>query len=127
MRWLRYRHPAHRDLEPSIPIVGRLIPIVADEYADPTKGTGAVKITPAHDFNDYQVGKRAGLPMINIFTDTAYLNDAVPERRYSLSNRSICPRRRNYAANSTTHTLEASDVRDCRGSRHECVGVRGGR
>jgi valyl-tRNA synthetase len=63
-----------------LPITGRLIPIVADEYADPTKGTGAVKITPAHDFNDYQVGKRAGLPMINIFTDTAYLNDAAPEK-----------------------------------------------
>jgi valyl-tRNA synthetase len=63
-----------------LPLTGRLIPIVADEYADPTKGTGAVKITPAHDFNDYQVGKRAGLPMINIFTDTAYLNDAVPEK-----------------------------------------------
>jgi valyl-tRNA synthetase len=63
-----------------LPITGRLIPIVADEYADPTKGTGAVKITPAHDFNDYQVGKRAGLPMINIFTDTAHLNDAVPEK-----------------------------------------------
>jgi valyl-tRNA synthetase len=63
-----------------LPIVGRLIPIVADEYADPTKGTGAVKITPAHDFNDYQVGKRAGLPMINIFTDTAHINENAPEK-----------------------------------------------
>ena len=44
----------------------RLIPIVADDYADPEKGSGAVKITPAHDFNDFQVGKRHGLPMINI-------------------------------------------------------------
>ncbi|WP_374389453.1 valine--tRNA ligase [Brevundimonas sp.] len=51
----------------TLPITGRRTPIVADEYADPTKGSGAVKITPAHDFNDYQVGKRAGLPMINIF------------------------------------------------------------
>lgn len=50
-----------------LPITGRRIPIVADAYADPAKGSGAVKITPAHDFNDYQVGKRAGLPMINIF------------------------------------------------------------
>ncbi|HEY7798457.1 MAG TPA: valine--tRNA ligase [Hyphomonadaceae bacterium] len=62
-----------------LPLTGRLIPIVADEYADPTKGTGAVKITPAHDFNDYQVGKRHKLPMINIFTDDAHLNAEVPE------------------------------------------------
>ncbi|HEX8662054.1 MAG TPA: class I tRNA ligase family protein, partial [Brevundimonas sp.] len=51
----------------TLPIVGRRIPIVADDYADPTKGSGAVKITPAHDFNDFQVGKRAGLELINIF------------------------------------------------------------
>ena len=50
----------------TLPIVGRRIPIVADDYADPTKGSGAVKITPAHDFNDFGVGKRAGLPAINI-------------------------------------------------------------
>jgi valyl-tRNA synthetase len=61
-----------------LPLTGRLIPIVADEYADPTKGTGAVKITPAHDFNDYQVGKRHKLPMINILTDDAHLNAEVP-------------------------------------------------
>jgi valyl-tRNA synthetase len=49
-----------------LPLVGRRIPIVADEYSDPEKGTGAVKITPAHDFNDFEVGKRHGLPMISI-------------------------------------------------------------
>ncbi|GAA0623547.1 valine--tRNA ligase [Brevundimonas kwangchunensis] len=49
-----------------LPITGRRIPIVADDYADPTKGSGAVKITPAHDFNDFQVGKRAGLEIINV-------------------------------------------------------------
>ncbi len=49
-----------------LPLVGRLIPIVGDTYADPEKGTGAVKITPAHDFNDFEVGKRHNLPMINI-------------------------------------------------------------
>jgi len=49
-----------------LPLVGRLIPIVADDYADPEKGTGAVKITPAHDFNDFEVGKRHALPMINM-------------------------------------------------------------
>src|SRR5690349_13017926 len=49
-----------------LPLVGREIPIVADGYSDPAKGSGAVKITPAHDFNDYQVGKRHNLPVINI-------------------------------------------------------------
>jgi len=49
-----------------LPLVGRLIPIVGDEYADPEKGTGAVKITPAHDFNDFDVGKRCGLRQINV-------------------------------------------------------------
>jgi valyl-tRNA synthetase len=62
----------------TLPIVGRRIPIVADDYADPTKGSGAVKITPAHDFNDFGVGKRAGLEAINILTPEAKLNDAVP-------------------------------------------------
>jgi valyl-tRNA synthetase len=50
-----------------LPLVGRLIPIVADEYADPELGSGAVKITPAHDFNDFEVGRRHGLDMVNIF------------------------------------------------------------
>jgi valyl-tRNA synthetase len=61
-----------------LPLVGRLIPIVADAYADPEKGSGAVKITPAHDFNDYQVGKRHNLALINILTADAKLNDEVP-------------------------------------------------
>ncbi|MEQ1780524.1 MAG: valine--tRNA ligase, partial [Hyphomonadaceae bacterium] len=67
-----------------LPLVGRLIPIVADEYADPEQGSGAVKITPAHDFNDYMVGKRNGLEMINIFDDTAHLNEAVPQKYQKL-------------------------------------------
>jgi len=61
-----------------LPLTGRLIPIIADDYADPEAGTGAVKITPAHDFNDFKVGKRHNLPMINIFTARALLNDEVP-------------------------------------------------
>ncbi|SIR49987.1 valyl-tRNA synthetase [Aeromonas sp. RU39B] len=56
-----------------LPLVNRLIPIVADEHADMEKGTGCVKITPAHDFNDNQVGKRHSLPMINIFTLDAHV------------------------------------------------------
>ncbi|WP_074012730.1 valine--tRNA ligase [Candidatus Sodalis sp. SoCistrobi] len=63
--------PRYRDLIGQfviLPLVGRRIPIVGDEHADMTKGTGCVKITPAHDFNDYEVGKRHALPMINILT-----------------------------------------------------------
>ena len=55
-----------------VPIANRLIPIVADEYSDPEKGSGAVKITPAHDFNDFEVGKRHKLPMINIRQERAF-------------------------------------------------------
>ncbi|RAK61387.1 valine--tRNA ligase [Phenylobacterium hankyongense] len=61
-----------------LPIVGRPVPIIADEYADPEKGSGAVKITPAHDFNDFMVGKRNNLPMINVFDDFARINDNAP-------------------------------------------------
>ncbi|GHY94099.1 valyl-tRNA synthetase [Vibrio cholerae] len=71
--------PRYKDLigkEIILPIVGRRIPIVGDEHADMEKGTGCVKITPAHDFNDYEVGKRHNLPMINIFTFDANIRDA---------------------------------------------------
>ena len=61
-----------------LPIVGRLIPVVADEYSDPEKGTGCVKITPAHDFNDFEVGKRNNLPMINILDRDAKINENAP-------------------------------------------------
>jgi valyl-tRNA synthetase len=61
-----------------LPLSRRLIPIVADEYADPETGSGAVKITPAHDFNDFEVGRRHGLALINIFDQDARLTDAVP-------------------------------------------------
>ncbi|MBN8957237.1 MAG: valine--tRNA ligase [Rhizobiales bacterium] len=57
-----------------LPLVGRRIPIVADEYSDPEKGSGAVKITPAHDFNDFEVGRRHHLPLINIFDRSARLS-----------------------------------------------------
>jgi len=62
-----------------LPIVGRKLPIIADEYADPEKGTGAVKMTPAHDFNDFEVGKRHNLKMVNVLDGDAKLNDNVPE------------------------------------------------
>ncbi len=57
-----------------LPLVGRHIPIIGDEYADPEKGSGAVKITPAHDFNDFEVGKRHGLPLINVLNAEGKLN-----------------------------------------------------
>jgi valyl-tRNA synthetase len=72
----------YRDLvgqEIILPIVGRRIPIIADDYVDPEFGTGCVKITPAHDFNDYDIGKRHELPMYNVLTDDAAMNDEVPE------------------------------------------------
>ncbi|HWK45589.1 MAG TPA: valine--tRNA ligase [Stellaceae bacterium] len=74
--------PRYRDLigrHVILPLVGRRIPIVADDYADPETGSGAVKITPAHDFNDFKVGERHGLERINVFDADAHLNDAVPE------------------------------------------------
>jgi valyl-tRNA synthetase len=62
-----------------LPLTGREIPILADEYSDPEKGTGAVKITPAHDFNDFEVGRRHNLAQINILDALGKLNDAVPD------------------------------------------------
>ncbi len=63
----------------ALPLTGRDIPIIADDYVDPEFGSGCVKITPAHDFNDYEMGLRHDLPMINIFDVNAALNDGVPE------------------------------------------------
>jgi len=63
----------------TLPLVGREIPIVADDYVDPEFGSGCVKITPAHDFNDYALGQRHDLEIINVLTDDAAMNDAVPE------------------------------------------------
>ncbi|OUR76821.1 valine--tRNA ligase [Marinomonas sp. 42_23_T18] len=66
--------------EVMLPLVNRRIPIVADSYVDKDFGTGCVKITPAHDFNDNEVGKRHNLPLTNIFTDDAAINDVAPEK-----------------------------------------------
>ncbi|MEJ2060349.1 MAG: valine--tRNA ligase [Gammaproteobacteria bacterium] len=73
----RYRHLIGKTVR--LPLAEREIPIVADDYVDPEFGTGCVKITPAHDFNDYAVGQRHDLPMINIFTPSAALNENAPE------------------------------------------------
>ncbi len=74
--------PRYKDLVGQtirLPLADREIPIIADDYVDPDFGSGCVKITPAHDFNDYEMGKRHDLPMINILTIDAHLNDQVPE------------------------------------------------
>jgi len=68
----------------TLPLVGREIPIIADDYVDMEFGTGCVKITPAHDFNDYEIGKRHNLPLLNIMTIDAALNEAVPEKYQGL-------------------------------------------
>ncbi len=73
--------PRFRDLvgrQVRLPLVGRLIPVIADEYSDPDKGTGAVKITPAHDFNDFEVGRRHGLEAISVLDEAACLIDGEP-------------------------------------------------
>ena len=72
----RYQHLIGQSL--NLPLCDRAIPIIADSYVDPKFGTGCVKITPAHDFNDYAMGQRHHLPMINILTPSAHLNDNVP-------------------------------------------------
>ena len=72
----RYKHLIGSHI--SLPLTERTIPIIADAYCDIAKETGAVKITPAHDFNDFEVGRRHGLDPINIFDEQACLNDCVP-------------------------------------------------
>jgi valyl-tRNA synthetase len=85
-----------------LPLVGRRLPIVADDYADPEAGSGAVKMTPAHDFNDFAVGQRHGLEMINIFDANACLTDAVPEKYRGLD--------RFAARKAVVADLEAADL-----------------
>ena len=74
----RYKHLIGQTV--TLPLVGRQIPIIADEYVDKEFGTGVVKVTPAHDQNDYAVGQRHGLPMICVLTLTATINDNAPEK-----------------------------------------------
>ncbi len=74
----RYKHLLGKQLV--LPLVGREIPIIADDYVDVKFGTGCVKITPAHDFNDYDIGKRHNLPMISIMTLDGNINDNAPQK-----------------------------------------------
>jgi valyl-tRNA synthetase len=81
----RYRHLIGKQIR--LPLAERLIPIIGDEYADPAFGSGCVKITPGHDFNDYEVGKRHGLPLINILDENAVLNGKVPPKYRGLDRK----------------------------------------
>lgn len=78
----RYQHLIGKTI--TLPLVGREIPIIADDYVDLEFGTGCVKITPAHDFNDYEMGKRHNLPMLNILTVDAAINEEAPEKYQGL-------------------------------------------
>ncbi len=73
----RYKHLIGKKIR--LPISGREIPVIADDYVDQEFGSGCVKITPAHDFNDYQIGQRHDLPMINVLTADAAISDDMPE------------------------------------------------
>ena len=88
----------------TLPLVGREIPIIADDYVDMEFGTGCVKITPAHDFNDYEMGKRHDLPMHNILTIDAAINDEVPEKYRGMD--------RYVARKKIIKDLEALDLMD---------------
>ncbi|QNH14106.1 valine--tRNA ligase [Xanthomonas sp. SI] len=74
----RYAHLIGKTV--TLPLTGRQVPVIGDDYVDRAFGTGVVKVTPAHDFNDYQVGVRHSLPMINLFTPTAAINDNAPQK-----------------------------------------------
>jgi valyl-tRNA synthetase len=73
----RYRELVGVEVE--LPLTGRTIPVIADDFVDPEFGTGMVKVTPAHDPNDFEMARRAGLPLLNVMTDEARMNDEVPE------------------------------------------------
>ncbi|MDQ0457191.1 valine--tRNA ligase [Rhizobium paknamense] len=104
-----------------LPIVGRRIPIVADEYPDPTAGTGAVKMTPAHDFNDFEVGKRAGLRMINILNVDAtvtitdnddFLEGLAPSREQEMVWAELQGQDRFFVRKKIVEILEAEGLLD---------------
>ncbi len=85
-----------------LPLVGRKIPIIADDYADPEQGSGAVKITPAHDFNDFEVGRRHDLELINILDEHASINENAPKAYQGLD--------RYVARKKIVENLEAQDL-----------------
>jgi valyl-tRNA synthetase len=116
----RYRHLIGRKVR--LPLTDRELPIIGDSYVDPTFGSGCVKITPAHDFNDYEVGQRHGLPLINIMTLDAALNDAVPSAYRGL-DRSVARQKilADLAALDLVERVEPHQLTVPRGDRSNAV------
>jgi valyl-tRNA synthetase len=112
----RYRHLIGARVH--LPLAERDIPVIADAYVDPEFGSGVVKITPAHDFNDYEIGQRHKLEQINIFTPRATLNEAVPQRFRGLDR--LVARERVVAELAAAGLLERTD-------KHRLVVPRGDR
>jgi valyl-tRNA synthetase len=112
----RYRHLVGKRLR--LPLTDRLIPVIADEFVDREFGSGCVKITPAHDFTDNEVGQRHDLPLLNIFTPEARLNENVPERLRGLS--------REQARERVLDELAAADLIE-RIDKHKLMVPRGDR
>ncbi len=92
----------------TIPILNKKIPVISDEYADPDKGTGAVKITPAHDFNDFEIGKKHNLEFINIFDKKANLNYNTP-KDYKGLNRFVARKKVIEELNKTKNIVKITD------------------
>jgi len=101
----RYQHLVGKQVK--LPLTERLLTIIADDYVDPEFGTGCVKITPAHDFNDYEIGLRHKLPLINIFTIDARINEAAPEKYFGLER--YAARKQILADLETLDLLEKTD------------------
>ncbi|MES2205150.1 MAG: valine--tRNA ligase [Pseudomonadota bacterium] len=116
----RYKHLIGQSLQ--LPLTTRTISVIADDYVDPSFGSGCVKITPAHDFNDYDVGARHQLPLINILTKTALLNENVPEAYRGLNTQDA---RKKVVADLEAHGLlikkEAHKMKVPRGDRSGVV------
>ena len=115
----RYRHLIGRMVQ--LPLTGREIPVIADDYVDREFGTGVVKITPAHDFNDYEMGRRHGLPMINIFNDDAAINEEAPAAYRGLDR--LDARKRIVADMEALGLLEKVDAHTLRVPRGDRSGV----
>ncbi|MBZ0141822.1 MAG: valine--tRNA ligase, partial [Pseudorhodoplanes sp.] len=101
----RYKHLVAAKAHAILPLVGRRIPIVADEYSDPEKGSGAVKITPAHDFNDFEVGKRHELPMVNVLTVEAKIRDF--DTQFSASSEDALRTQKFFVEDRTNYEVSA--------------------
>ncbi|WP_150429510.1 valine--tRNA ligase [Dechloromonas sp. CZR5] len=115
----RYKHMIGKMVK--LPLTEREIPIIADSYVDLEFGTGCVKVTPAHDFNDYAVGQRHGLPMISILTLDAKINDAAPEKYRGLDR--FDARKAVVADLETLGILEKTDKHKLKVPRGDRTGV----